>query len=290
MTKRKTSPAKKLTPQEKKKKADQYNKKLRAQGKAELKRISRLSKTRALAQLKAMDPIVFEYLTAALFERKGYKTHLTVTSGDEGVDVLATKNFRKTVIQCKRYGGSVGQPTIRDLYGTMQHNKAADAYLVTTATVTKQAQEWAKGKPIHLVDGYILVNWVTEGPNKSNRVWYWIGGAILLAMGLVGISLLMSSGLPFFSSETETEVTATIAPTEKPMPTETTIPIETPPVTATSVPATATAKPTTATPKPVNEGSEGQPVEEGGGSIDEGIKQTPTQRGLTPVDEGGSVR
>ncbi|MDM8526668.1 restriction endonuclease [Anaerolineales bacterium HSG24] len=261
MTKRKSSPAKKLTPKEKKKKSDQQTKKLRAQGKAELKRISRLSKTRALSQLKAMDPIVFEYLTAALFERKGYRTQLTVTSGDEGVDVLATKNFRKTVIQCKRYGGSVGQPTIRDLYGTMQHNKAADAYLVTTATVTKQAQEWAKGKPIHLVDGYILVNWVTEGPGSSSRAWYWIGGAVLLAMGLVGASLLMNP-----TSEDEADITATAMPTVTAMPTATAIP------TATTIRMDAplpTPIPPTATPRPANGSSEGRPVEEEGSTLDE---------------------
>ncbi|MEM7535456.1 MAG: restriction endonuclease, partial [Chloroflexota bacterium] len=114
-----------------------------------------------------MDPIVFEHLTAALFERRGYETETTIASGDEGVDVTIRKGDTLAVVQCKRYEGSVGQPTIRDLYGTMFHNNADEAYLVTTAMLTRQAQEWAQGKPIHLIDGFTLVEWIMESKGQS---------------------------------------------------------------------------------------------------------------------------
>ena len=157
---------------------------LRKEGKAQLRRLQRLNKTTALTQLKRMDPILFEYLVAALFEQRGYKTSLTVTSGggDEGVDILIRKGLKKGVVQCKRYEGSVGQPVIRDLYGTMLHNRAGESYLVTTAMVTKQAQTWSQGKPIHLIDGYTLVEWMFESKSaaRNRRLLYG-----LIALGLV---------------------------------------------------------------------------------------------------------
>lgn len=172
--------------------------KLRAEGEKQLERVARLSKPKALAQLKAMDPIVFEHLTAALFAREGYTAEATIASGDEGIDVIATKNFRKAVIQCKRYDGSVGQPVIRDLYGTMIHNQAHEAYLVTTATITKQAQEWAQGKPIRLVDGYDLVNWIARSSDSLNidfAALFSRRNLTLAGAGLVGLMLLVICGL-----------------------------------------------------------------------------------------------
>ena len=134
----------------------------------ELARLRDKSQPAALAALKQMDPTIFEYLTALLFEERGYPASSSGKPGDEGVDVLLQDGDYVGVVQCKRYDGSVGQPTIRDLYGTMMHNDAEEAYLVTTGTVTRQAREWSAGKPIHLVDGAALAAWVTQTKPKES--------------------------------------------------------------------------------------------------------------------------
>ena len=133
---------------------------LRTEAARELTRLHNMNKEQALAHLKTLDPIVFEHLIALLFEQRGFAAQTVGASGDEGVDVLLRRGDRTFVVQCKRYDGSVGQPTVRDLYGTMVHNRAAEAYLVTTGMITQQAREWAFGKPIQLVDGFSLVNWI----------------------------------------------------------------------------------------------------------------------------------
>ncbi|MEZ4661688.1 MAG: restriction endonuclease [Caldilineaceae bacterium] len=133
---------------------------LRTEAAHALERLQRMDKEQALTHLRALDPIVFEHLTALLFERRGFAAQAVGASGDEGVDVLLRRGDRTAVVQCKRYDGSVGQPTVRDLYGAMMHNRAAEAYLVTTGMITQQAREWAFGKPIQLVDGFSLVNWI----------------------------------------------------------------------------------------------------------------------------------
>lgn len=133
-----------------------------SQAARELEHLRTLGQPSALARLKQIDPTVFEFLTALLFEERGYPAVTTGKPGDEGVDVLLQDGEYVGVVQCKRYDGSVGQPTIRDLYGTMFHNGAEEAYLVTTGTVTRQARDWAFGKPIYLVDGDALAAWVTQ--------------------------------------------------------------------------------------------------------------------------------
>lgn len=157
-------------------------------GRAELQKLKRRQKASILSYLKSMDPILFEHLTGALFEEQGYRVETTVASGDEGVDVKLRKGFKTAVVQCKRYGGSVGQPVVRDLYGTMLHNKAAEAYLVTTGSITKQAQEWSEGKPIELVDGFTLVEWIASstGPGWWAPLLSWrLTGAVGLLLALL---------------------------------------------------------------------------------------------------------
>ena len=149
--------------------------------------------------MKAMDPYVFEYFVGAIFEQRGYKATITTASGDEGVDVLLRKGLTKSVVQCKRYGDSVGQPVIRDLYGTMMHNKANEAYLVTTASITNQAKSWVRGKPIYLIDGFKLVEWVVESKTITrNRRLLWFFVALALMIGIINAYLY----LPFTAVET----------------------------------------------------------------------------------------
>jgi len=184
-----------------------------------------------------------------------YLIQTTATTGDEGVDLILHKDTRLAVVQCKRYEGSVGQPVVRDLYGAMLHNRADEAYLVTTGTITLPAQRWATGKPIHLVDGNTLIDWIAsfkeiEEPSPStikkntsgSRLTfakfteYWRRNTISAGAILISVLLpvfICSSGL-VISSATSTLV----APV--PANTPTAIPILTPTATSTELPSSNT--------------------------------------------------
>ncbi len=99
-----------------------------------------------------MDPRDFEELVCQLFERMGYEVARTPYTGDGGVDAYATREGKKSIIQCKRVKGSVGEPILRDLYGTMHATEASSAFVVTTGKVSPQAQEWIKGKAISIIE------------------------------------------------------------------------------------------------------------------------------------------
>jgi restriction system protein len=111
-----------------------------------------------IAQLYALSPGDFEAYVGQLFRQKGYRVKLRGGSGDLGVDVELHKgDGKKAVVQCKRYRTTVGSETVRELYGTLIHERAAHAFLVTTADISDAAREWARRKPITLIDGETLV-------------------------------------------------------------------------------------------------------------------------------------
>jgi restriction system protein len=113
----------------------------------------------SLRQLQTMDPFAFEeYVAQRLFARQGYRVINTQDSKDGGVDILVTNRYgQQAVVQCKRYRGTVGAATVRELYGTMIHSGATRAFLVTSSTISDDARKWAANKPIVLIDGKRLV-------------------------------------------------------------------------------------------------------------------------------------
>jgi len=103
-------------------------------------------------------PGEFERYVAGLFQRKGYVVKRRGRTGDMGVDLeLLAPGNRKAIVQCKRYQNTVGAELVRELYGTLMHEKALHAFLITTAEISTAAREWAQGKPITLIDGVTLL-------------------------------------------------------------------------------------------------------------------------------------
>ena len=107
------------------------------------------------AAMYQLEPSAFEeYVAHRSFARQGYHVLNTPDTKDGGVDILITDDYgQQAIVQCKRYKGTVGSATVRELYGTMIHAGAARAYLATTAVISSDARRWAEGKPIILLDG-----------------------------------------------------------------------------------------------------------------------------------------
>jgi restriction system protein len=109
-------------------------------------------------ELYSLNPAAFERYVAGLFRWKGYQVRVRGRSGDHGVDLeLTGAGGRRGIVQCKRYQNTVGEKVVRDLFGALLHERAAHAFLVTTADISPAAYAWAHGKPITLIDGKTLV-------------------------------------------------------------------------------------------------------------------------------------
>jgi HJR/Mrr/RecB family endonuclease len=111
----------------------------------------------SLEQMAAMPDDEFEELIAQFFRARGNHAEVVGGIGDHGIDIIVTGwDGTRAIVQCKRFGRErwVGEPQVRDLYGTFVHDGEADkAYLITTGFFSDAAREWAQGKPIVLMDG-----------------------------------------------------------------------------------------------------------------------------------------
>ncbi len=107
----------------------------------------------------------FEHLIRELFEQEfshnGGEVKVTQTSRDGGVDAIAFDpdpiRGGKIVIQAKRYTNTVGVSAVRDLYGTVLNEGATKGILVTTSDYGGDSYEFAKDKPITLMNGSNLL-------------------------------------------------------------------------------------------------------------------------------------
>jgi restriction system protein len=115
--------------------------------------------------LAAMDWEDFEHLIRELFEKEfqsnGGEVKVTQASRDGGVDAVAFDpdpiRGGKIVIQAKRYTNTVGVSAVRDLYGTVLNEGATKGILVSTADYGPDAYEFAKNKPLSLLNGSELL-------------------------------------------------------------------------------------------------------------------------------------
>ena len=101
-----------------------------------------------------LSPGDFEEMVAELYRAMGHQARCTGMVGDHGVDVVVkAKNGEKWVVQCKRWRTPAGESIVRDFYGMMQHEKAAQGAIIATSGFSQPAIEWAKGKPLYLYNG-----------------------------------------------------------------------------------------------------------------------------------------
>jgi restriction system protein len=124
--------------------------------------------------LMELSPTEFEALVQNLFEKMGLDTRQTRASRDGGVDAIAFDPRPiiggKIVIQAKRYKNVVGVSAVRDLFGTLQNEGGSKGILVTTSGYGKASFEFAKNKPLELIDGSGLLFLLKEHAEIDARI------------------------------------------------------------------------------------------------------------------------
>lgn len=125
--------------------------------------------------LAAMDWDDFEHLIRELFEkeyaRAGGEVRVTRASRDGGVDAVVFDpdplRGGKIVVQAKRYTNTVGVSAVRDLYGTILNEGANKGILVCTSDYGSDAYEFAKGKPLVLLNGGQLLHLLEKHGHRA---------------------------------------------------------------------------------------------------------------------------
>ncbi len=98
-----------------------------------------------------LDPIEYETYCASLLEERGWNTRLTQASGDQGVDVLATKGDIVIAIQCKRYAGAVGNDAVQQVFAGKKHYSAHFAAVVSNGIFSSSARQLAHSTGVLLL-------------------------------------------------------------------------------------------------------------------------------------------
>jgi restriction system protein len=109
--------------------------------------------------IRAMSWREFETLVGEAYRRQGYMVEETGGGGaDGGIDLLLRGKGQKVIVQCKQWKTfKVGVKIVREMYGIMTAERADRVIIVASGTYTQEACDFARGKPIDLIEGKALV-------------------------------------------------------------------------------------------------------------------------------------
>ena len=114
------------------------------------------SQTVSSSDIDNMTGSQFEYFIASLFKKMGYKTYVTKSSGDQGVDIIAQNNVFKIAIQTKCYHNRVGNKAIQEVTAGMRYYGCNKGMVITNSYFTNSAIELANANDIELWDRHTL--------------------------------------------------------------------------------------------------------------------------------------
>lgn len=126
--------------------------------------------------LALMDWQDFEYLVRQIFEEEfqsaGAEVRVTQSSRDKGVDAIIFDpdpiKGGKIVVQAKRYSHTVDVSAVRDLYGTVMNEGANTGIIITTSNYGKDSYDFAKDKPLKLLNGANLLHLLEKHGHKAH--------------------------------------------------------------------------------------------------------------------------
>ena len=104
------------------------------------------------AKVDKMDGKKFEEYLKAIYERNGYIVKLTPDTGDYGADLVMDNGKGKTVVQAKRYKGTVGVHAVQEVLAAKEYYQAKKAIVVTNNYFTANAKQLANKAGVTLID------------------------------------------------------------------------------------------------------------------------------------------
>lgn len=110
--------------------------------------------THGFSKLNGSD---FERLLYRLYETMGYSVQLSGKVGDQGGDLIATKDQERMLIQAKCYiNSTVGNSAVQEAAAARYHYDCNKAVVITTSIFTKEATELAKTTGVELIPKDLL--------------------------------------------------------------------------------------------------------------------------------------
>ena len=120
----------------------------------------------SLNRIDKMKGDEFENFVKEIYEILGYTVTKTKRSGDQGIDLIVKKLFKKTGIQLKRYSSAVGNSAVQEAVAGKKYYKLDKVCVLTNQTFTKSAVALAKANGVTLLDRNDLKNLILKAKKK----------------------------------------------------------------------------------------------------------------------------
>lgn len=99
----------------------------------------------------AMTPTDYEHFCAERLKLSGWRPTVTQASGDQGADIVASRDGRTIVVQCKHYAKPVGNKAVQEVTAAMRHYSAEAGIVVATNGFTRSAEQLAASNGVTLL-------------------------------------------------------------------------------------------------------------------------------------------
>lgn len=116
-----------------------------------------------ITSIDGMDGHEFEYFCADILKKDGFSgVSVTKGSGDQGVDILATKGGVKYAIQCKNYASPLGNTPVQEVSAGKIFYNCHVGVVMTNSTFTPGAKTLAQATGVLLWDRTVLQSMIDK--------------------------------------------------------------------------------------------------------------------------------
>jgi HJR/Mrr/RecB family endonuclease len=146
------------------------NKSLNSIYEKQINRSNKIILKQEMKKIDSMDGFEFENYLVEIFENNGFeKTIVTVSTGDQGVDLKSKKNNMTYAIQAKRYSNPVGNKAVQEIIAGKVYYNLDEAIVITTNYFTPSARDLAIKSKVILIDRLglkeMILNTIKNNPD-----------------------------------------------------------------------------------------------------------------------------
>jgi hypothetical protein len=107
----------------------------------------------ATAELPSPEAQELAKLVTELYGLLGHKVERVIAQPDHDVDLMIqSSNGKKWIARCSSLEETVGETEVRNFYGVMRQEQAAQGAIITLGGFSPQARQWAKSNLLYLLD------------------------------------------------------------------------------------------------------------------------------------------
>lgn len=115
----------------------------------------------------------FEDVCQKFYAIKGFRSETTPLGPDGGIDIrlyMGAGAAPTSIVQCKAWGERlVGVKPVRELLGTMTHEKIVKGFFMASGDFSDDAKSFAESNPITLITGDMLISMIKRLPADQQQ-------------------------------------------------------------------------------------------------------------------------